>query len=145
MLVPDSRDDLGFALTNAGFRSILSREVADVLAEPTVEAVRELLLRHELLPADVGFWLVHAGGPRILSGVEQCFHLPEGSLRWSWQTLRETGNTSSASIFEVLRRYMADEDAPRGWGVVIAFGPGVSIELLLVHIKPGIPRTRRCS
>ena len=38
---------------------------------------------------------------------------------------------------EVLRRYTADDAAPGGWGVVIAFGPGVSIEVLLVN--------RRCS
>jgi predicted naringenin-chalcone synthase len=142
-LVPDSRDDLGFALTNKGFKSVLSREVADVLAEPTIEAVRDLLCRHELQPGDVDFWLVHAGGPRILSGVEACFDLAPGSLRWSWQTRRETGNTSSASIFEVLRRYMTDPDAPSGWGIVLAFGPGVSIEVLLVHSQPGTPR--RCS
>jgi alkylresorcinol/alkylpyrone synthase len=135
-LVPDSRDDLGFELTNEGFRSILSREVAEVLAEPTIAAVRQLLLRHELLPADIGFWLVHAGGPRIIAGVEECFELPSGTLRWSWQTLAEVGNTSSASIFEVIQRYLDDNAAPGGWGVVIAFGPGVAIEVLLV---------RRCS
>lgn len=133
MLVPDSREALGFDLTNEGFRSVLSREVAEVLAEPTIEAVRRLLLKHELVPADMGFWLVHAGGPRILSGVEECFDLPAKTLKWSWETLEATGNTSSASVFEVMRRFVADENAPEGWGVVIAFGPGVAIELLLVR------------
>lgn len=132
-LVPDSREVLGFDLTNQGFRSVLSREVAEVLAGPTTEAVRRLLLKHELTPADIGFWLVHAGGPRILSGVEECFELPPRTLKWSWETLEATGNTSSASVFEVIRRFVADENAPEGWGVVIAFGPGVAIELLLVR------------
>jgi predicted naringenin-chalcone synthase len=40
---------------------------------------------------------------------------------------------SSVSIFDVLGRYLDDEAAPRGWGVVMAFGPGVSLELLLVR------------
>jgi alkylresorcinol/alkylpyrone synthase len=135
-LVPNSQEALGFELTDDGFRSILSREVAEVLAGPTAAAVKEILFRHELRPDDVGFWLVHAGGPRILEGVGACLNLEAGQLRWSWQTLAEVGNTSSASIFEVLQRYLADEQAPRGWGIAIAFGPGVSIELLLV---------RRCS
>jgi predicted naringenin-chalcone synthase len=33
----------------------------------------------------------------------------------------------------VIRRYLEDDTAPRGWGVVIAFGPGVSLEMLLVR------------
>ncbi len=132
-LLPASEGVLGFELTNEGFRSILSREVAEVLALPTIRAVKQLLLKHELIPEDIAFWLVHAGGPKIISGVEQCFDLAAHSLKWSWQTLEATGNTSSVSIFDVLQRYIEDEDAPRGWGVVMAFGPGVSIELLLVR------------
>ena len=30
-------------------------------------------------------------------------------------------------------RYLDDASAPRGWGVALAFGPGVSIEALLMH------------
>jgi alkylresorcinol/alkylpyrone synthase len=132
-LVPGSAADLGFELTNEGFRSVLSRDVADVLARPIVESVRKLLPRHELVPADIAFWLVHAGGPRILSGVENCCDLPDGALRWSWEALKNVGNTSSASIYEVMKRYLDDDTAPEGWGIVMAFGPGVTIELLLVR------------
>jgi predicted naringenin-chalcone synthase len=40
---------------------------------------------------------------------------------------------SSATIFDVLQRYLQDYEEPRGWGVLIAFGPGVSLEMLLVR------------
>jgi predicted naringenin-chalcone synthase len=40
---------------------------------------------------------------------------------------------SSVSVLDLLRRYLDDDSAPTGWGVVMAFGPGVSLELLLVR------------
>jgi alkylresorcinol/alkylpyrone synthase len=132
-LVPGSQDALGFALTGNGFLPLLTREIADLLPAPSQDAVEQLLGRHGLRPADLGFWLVHPGGPRILSAIERRFGLGDGALCWSWQSLREAGNTSSASIFDVIRRYLADADAGRGWGVVLAFGPGISLELLLVR------------
>ena len=47
--------------------------------------------------------------------------------------MKECGNMSSAAIFDVIRRYQEDADAPLGLAVIAAFGPGVSIELLLVR------------
>lgn len=80
----------------------------------------------------MGAWLVHPGGSRILSGIEKELAVDSHSMRWSWASLREFGNTSSAAIFDVLRRYLC-EPGPEEWGMVVGFGPGVSIELVLVR------------
>ncbi len=133
LLVPDSQDALGFDLTDAGFYPVLTRDLADLLRAPMVEAVTQLLSRHELTCDDVTYWLLHPGGRKILESAQETFGLCEHDLRWSWQSMQDFGNASSAAIFDVLHRYMADSDAPCGWGVVIAFGPGVSLELLLVR------------
>jgi alkylresorcinol/alkylpyrone synthase len=133
-LVPDSQDALGFDLTDRGFYPILTRELSDLLPGPTVLAVSELMARNGLTAAeDVSYWLIHPGGPRVLTGIQHAFGLDEHDLRWSWQSLREYGNTSSAAIFDVMRRFTEEPDAPYGWGLVIAFGPGVSIEIMLVR------------
>lgn len=132
-LVPDSQQALGFALTDRGFYPILTRQLTDLLPAPTREAAMRLLVHHNLSLDNVGFWLVHPGGARILSGLANCLNLDGAGLRWSWDSMRSYGNMSSASIFDVIRRYLEDESAPRGWGIVAGFGPGVSIELLLVH------------
>jgi alkylresorcinol/alkylpyrone synthase len=132
MLIPCPRETLGFALTDAGFYPLLGRDLAELLPAATREAVDALLARHGVTtPPD--FFLVHPGGPRVLEAVQDGLGLRELDLRWSWQSLCEFGNTSSAAILDVTRRYLEDVSAPRGWGVVIAFGPGVSIELLLVR------------
>jgi alkylresorcinol/alkylpyrone synthase len=133
-LVPDSQDAIGFDLTDRGLYPVLSSDIADLLPEPMLAAVTELLCRNGLkTPNDIAFWLIHPGGPKILESVQATFGLTGDDLRWSWPALSEFGNTSSAAIFDVIHRYTADGDAPRGWGIVAGFGPGVSIELLLVR------------
>lgn len=132
LLLPGTRDVLGFALTDAGFFPVLDRRLVDLLPPATARAADSLLTRHDLRREDVAAWLVHPGGARILDRLAAFLALGEGALRWSWDTLREQGNTSSAGIFDVVRRYLADP-RPNEWGLVVGFGPGVSIELLLVR------------
>ena len=132
-LVPCSAEVLGFRLTNAGFYPLLSRSLVERLPGPTLEAVKALLARHGLRCEDLSFWLVHPGGPRVLTALQRELKIEPDLLRWSWQALRHSGNTSSAAIIDVLSRYLADPGAPAGWGIALAFGPGISIEILLLR------------
>ena len=134
-LVPGSEHALGFDLTDRGFRAVINRSLADIVAPHTKHAIERLLHRNGLDPCGVDAWLLHPGGARILHKVEAAFGIPKAAMQWSWDSLQEFGNTSSAAIFDVLRRYIDDPVAPRGWGVIAAFGPGVSIELLLVRSR----------
>jgi alkylresorcinol/alkylpyrone synthase len=131
MLIPGTQDALGFDLTDSGFYPVLTRELVTLLPSPTTAAAARLLARNGLCAADVNAWLLHPGGARILRGLERYLQLPRSATHWSWESMGEFGNTSSAAIFDVLRRYL--DDSPRGIAVVAAFGPGVSIELLLVR------------
>jgi alkylresorcinol/alkylpyrone synthase len=133
ILVPNARAHLGFDLTDRGFYPLLTRALVGVLPGATAAAAMPLLARHGLRMSDIAFWLLHPGGARIITGLEQCLRLNPESTRWSRESMREFGNTSSAAIFDVIRRFLADPNAPRGWGIAAAFGPGVSVELLLVR------------
>jgi alkylresorcinol/alkylpyrone synthase len=132
-LIPCSREVLGFDLTNRGFYPVLTRELTEILPTYARSAACQLLADHDLHLDEIAFWLVHPGGARILSGLEKQLCLDAGAFRWSWDSLRDAGNMSSVSVFDILGRYLDDKAAPRGWGVVMAFGPGVSLELLLVR------------
>ncbi len=132
-LVANTRHVLGFNLTETGFYPVLTKELVDLLPKATEQALCRLLARSRLSISDIRFWLLHPGGARILSRLEDTFDLGQDQTCWSWASLRDFGNTSSAAIFDVLRRYLADPNAPDGIGVVAAFGPGLSIELLLVR------------
>ncbi len=131
MLIPGTRDALGFDLTGHGFYPVLKRELVTLLPPAVEAAAAQLLTRNRLSPADVRAWLLHPGGARILSGIEARLGLKRESTRWSWDSMREHGNTSSAAIFDVIRRYLEWPPEP-GPAVIAAFGPGVSVELLLV-------------
>ncbi len=133
LLLPGTRDAIGFDLTGRGFYPVLTRELADLLPAPAARLAGLLLARNGLKLGDVSSWLLHPGGPRIIERIEAALELNRDQTRWSWQSLAEFGNTSSAAVFDVLHRYMNDDSAPRGWVMVVAFGPGVSIEALLVR------------
>jgi alkylresorcinol/alkylpyrone synthase len=133
LLSPQPAEVLGFELTDGGFRSLLSRQLVDVLPPPTGEAVRRLLGRNGVEIADVGFWLLHPGGARLLSKLEKALGIARCRDHWSWESMAAHGNTSSAAVFDVVKRYLEDDGTPGGWGIVAAFGPGISIELILVR------------
>jgi predicted naringenin-chalcone synthase len=81
-------------------------------------------------PAAQARWLVHPGGPRILDAAEAALDLPAGALDVSRQALAHGGNRSSGTILAILQ-----DDLARAWrGPVglIAFGPGLSAEALLL-------------
>ena len=131
-LIPDSEHLLGFDLTDQGFYPLLAQDLVEVLPVPCAQAVDALLARNGLDRAAIGAWLLHPGGARILQKIEGAMCIDRARTRWSWASLREFGNTSSAAIFDVIRRYM-DDARPGEYAVVAAFGPGVSIELLLLR------------
>ena len=132
-LVPSTQHLLGFDLTDHGFYPVLRRELVECLAPAATTAAGHLLARNGLDRSDVTAWLLHPGGARILTAIATCGAIPPEQLRWSWASMEECGNMSSAAIFDVIRRYQEDADAPPGLALIAAFGPGVSIELLLVR------------
>jgi alkylresorcinol/alkylpyrone synthase len=132
ILIPGTRHMLGFDLTDRGFYPVLSRELVDVLPAATLQAVAPMLARQGLTCSDIGAWLLHPGGSRILGRLEKELGLARAQTHWAWDSLREFGNTSSAAVFDVMRRYL-DEPQPPGWCIVAAFGPGLAVELLLVR------------
>ncbi|KAG2558709.1 bisdemethoxycurcumin synthase-like [Panicum virgatum] len=86
------------------------------------------------------FWAVHPGGRPILDKIETVLKLEPEKLAASRHVLREYGNMSGATIVFVLdelrqhREEEADHDhrLPE-WGAMLAFGPGITIETMVLH------------
>ena len=87
------------------------------------------------------FYVVHPGGPLVLSNVEEKLGLSEGKLKESWNVLREYGNMWSSTVIfilnEVRKRSKIEGKGTIGegleWGVFLGFGPGVVIETVLLR------------
>ncbi|MBB2921761.1 type III polyketide synthase [Cellulomonas cellasea] len=130
----DSAATLGWDIGGSGFRIVLGAGLADVVEEHLAGDVAALLDDHGLAHADVGSWVGHAGGPRILEAAQRALGLPDGALDRSWSSLARVGNLSSASVLHVLADTLADgAPSPGEPAVLFAFGPGVSAELVLLR------------
>lgn len=134
-LYPGTTDALGWQVCDTGFAIVLSADLPDLLRSHLLADVKGLLAEHDLTPAGVPTWVVHAGGPRVIDAVRDALGLPEEAVRESRASLACAGNLSSASVLDVLARTLARSDAPPGSpAVLMAFGPGVSCELVLLNL-----------
>lgn len=127
-------DHMTFNVTDNGFRMYLSSYVPDVLAANIEGFVAKLLDRHDLTIGDVAHWAIHPGSQRIVEYIQERLGLADEQVQPSLDILRENGNMSSATVMFVLQRIMRDCAPKRGdYGVMMAFGPGLTMESILIR------------
>jgi len=131
---PETEHVMGWDISDKGFRIVLSREVPEVVLGNLGRDVEEFLADHGLGRADIGSWVIHTGGPKVLEATEQALDVPSGELEASWACLRRTGNLSSASVLFVLEEVMSKhKPEPGTWSILAAMGPGFCSELVLMR------------
>jgi alkylresorcinol/alkylpyrone synthase len=130
---PHTERVMGWDISERGFQIVLSREVPQVVEQNLRGDVDLFLADHGLSRSDIGSWVIHTGGPRVLEAIAAALELPDEALEASWECLRKTGNLSSASVLFVLEEVMKNRrPGPGTWGVLAAMGPGFCSELLLL-------------
>lgn len=130
-LLPDSGDKMSWMVGDHGFEMKLSGAVPDVIATHVRPWLIDWLAEHDLTIDDIGDWIVHPGGPRILDAVVDALQLPDDSVALSREVLSELGNMSSPTVLFVLERSLAQKrPGPR---VVLGFGPGLVAEAALLR------------
>jgi alkylresorcinol/alkylpyrone synthase len=131
---PDSGGALGWRLSPDGFRIVLTAELAEVVERRLSASVTGFLAEHGLTVDDIGSWICHPGGPKVLDAAQRALKLPAGALASSRRSLAQAGNMSSASVLHILELTVADNAPAAGtFGVMIGLGPGVSAELVLLQ------------
>lgn len=135
-LFPDSTGAMGFELRDTGFHIVLSKDVPQLIRSRIGGLVDGLLERNGLRREDLGFFLLHPGGQKLLSFIEDELGLEEGDTAASWRVLAEYGNLSSATVLFVMHEWLKDAAPASGeMGLMAAFGPGFSSEMLLLEWK----------
>ena len=72
----------------------------------------------------------------MIDAVRDALGLSEDAVRESRASLAAAGNLSSVSVLDVLARTLENAEAPPGSpAVLMAFGPGVSCELVLLRLE----------
>jgi len=131
---PDSEQVMGWDISERGFRIVLSAEVPDVARNFLKGDVDRFLADHGLGRGDVGSWVCHPGGPKVLEAMEESLELPPGALDVTWRSLREVGNLSSTSVLLVLAETLERHRPAAGtYGLLMAMGPGFCSELVLLR------------
>jgi alkylresorcinol/alkylpyrone synthase len=121
-------------LGDDGFRILLSGEVPRIAKKRMAPDVDKFLAAAGLAGADIAHWLVHTGGPKVLDAFRDGLQLVPEALARSRRSLRQFGNLSSASVLFVLADLLAERSAREGdYGVMIAIGPGLCAELVLLR------------
>lgn len=131
---PQTEYVMGWDISQGGFRIVLSRDVPEVVLKNLGRDVDQFLADYQLTREDIGCWVIHTGGPKVLEATEQALELLPGAIDASWSCLRKTGNLSSASVLFVLEEIMKNRrPAPGTWSVLAAMGPGFCSELVLLR------------
>lgn len=133
-IFPQSTWALGFDLQSDGFHSVLSKDVPALLKTEIARLVRVLADRRGLGRDQLSCFVLHPGGRKILDSVEEELGLRRDDTQPSWDVLRAYGNQSSASVLFVLHEWLTKrQPAPGAHGVLAAFGPGLTTEMLLLR------------
>jgi alkylresorcinol/alkylpyrone synthase len=111
----------------------LSPDLPDLIERYFADDVTNFLAEHGLTIDDIGSWVSHPGGPKVLESINSALELDDGALELSWRSLSEIGNISSASVLHILRDACAKPPAAGTPGVLMAMGPGFCAELVLLR------------
>ncbi len=110
----DTEYVMGWNIGDTGFTIVLSPDVPKVVLENLRGDVESFLTENGIGLSDVSSWIFHSGGPKVLEAVEASLELPPDALKASWDSLRDVGNLSAASVLMVLADTLANHRERRG-------------------------------
>jgi len=130
-LVRGTEDWISYAVKATGFHFQLDRRVPGTMEQLAPE-LRSVAAEFGWNASDLDFYIIHAGGPRILDDLSHFLGVAPAMFRHSRATLTEYGNIASAVVLDALRRLFEAGGAAQGaQGLIAGFGPGITAEITL--------------
>ncbi|GMK40916.1 hypothetical protein PCCS19_39720 [Paenibacillus sp. CCS19] len=135
-LAAEASEAMRWTIGNHGFDLFLSPQVPELLSRYVPDMVERYA------PAFTpGWWAIHPGGRGIIDSVQKLFGLSDEDTQASREVLRSYGNMSSVTILFVLREIreqLRQEGGGRSEGMAVAFGPGLTAELMRMTYIPSM-------
>jgi predicted naringenin-chalcone synthase len=158
-LTPVGEETMAWNIGDQGFEMVLGTYVPHIIDDHITGALEPLLAREPALAgrphADIEHGAIHPGGRSIVDKVAARLGLSEAQTAPAYDTLREFGNMSSATVMFVLERILglgqtdraearddggqardgAGQEPPRTGAervCAMAFGPGLTVETALM-------------
>ena len=132
-LYPESLHVMGWNVSSAGLQPVLSPELTTVIDQYLADDVNGFLATHGLTKDDIGTWVSHPGGPKVIDAITKNLELAPEALELTWRSLGEVANLSSASVLHILRDTIAKPPPSGSPGLMLAMGPGFCSELVLLR------------
>jgi alkylresorcinol/alkylpyrone synthase len=133
-LYPDSERTMGFDVAATGLRIVLDAAVPSLVERYLRADVDAFLADHGLSRDDIGWWVCHPGGPKVIEALEAALEVPRDAVALTWESLADVGNLSSVSVLHVLEKTLAERPpTPGSYGMLLAMGPGFCSELVLLR------------
>src|SRR3989344_3343647 len=128
---PDSLDVMGWEVADDGLKVVFSRDIPTLVEQDFKPIAEAFLTREGLSAADIGGFVCHPGGAKVIDALEACFSQPAGSLQHTRDILRDHGNMSSATVLFVLKATLDARDP--GPLLLTSLGPGFTTALMLIR------------
>ena len=130
-LVLGTEDWISYAVKATGFHFLLDRRVPGTMKQLAPELC-SVAAEHGWDASALDFYIIHAGGPRILDDLSHFLGVKPSLFAQSRATLTEYGNIASAVVLDALRRlFIAGSVRDGAHGIVAGFGPGITAEIAL--------------
>ncbi|PHU01445.1 Chalcone synthase F [Capsicum chinense] len=133
-LIPDTRYAVYGNTSEVGLTVHLHKDVSKLISNNIEKSLTEIFEPLDIFDWNSIFWVVHAGGRAILDQIELKLGLKPEILKATRNVLSEYGNIASACVLFVLdemRKGSINEGLE--WGVLVGFGPGLTIETIVLH------------
>jgi alkylresorcinol/alkylpyrone synthase len=131
---PNTEHLMGWNINQSGFNIVLSAEVPELVNNELRNTVEGFLEENDMHMGQICSYIFHSGGPKVLKAMESSLNLPQGALSASWNSLRQRGNLSSASVLTVMQEYLHNRPGSPGcFSMIGAMGPAFCSELLLLQ------------
>jgi alkylresorcinol/alkylpyrone synthase len=132
-LYPESLHVMGWDVGPLGLQLRLSPDLPNLIERCLADDVNRFLAAHALTKDEIGAWVSHPGGPKVIEAIAKSLELPPEALELTWRSLGEIANLSSASVLHILRDTIAKPPPSGSPGLMVAMGPGFSTELVLLR------------
>ncbi|WP_026897202.1 type III polyketide synthase [Daejeonella oryzae] len=131
--VHEARSEMGWYVGNAGFEMKLTSKVSKLIKKHIYSISDRLLEKAGLAFSDIGRFAVHPGGRKILEAAESALGFSSAANQFGYETLRDFGNMSSATVLFVLKKLLDEPNSPSGENILgFAFGPGLTVESMIL-------------
>ncbi|GAB4826159.1 Chitin synthase, class 2 [Ancistrocladus abbreviatus] len=143
-IVPDSDNAMALHLREEGLTFHLSKDVPTLISNNIEKILVDAFKPLGINNWNTLFWITHPGGRAILDGVERKLGLDKEKMKESRHVLSEYGNLTGACVLFILdemrKKSIEEKKATTGkgleWGVLLGFGPGITVETIILRSVP---------